>query len=88
MTDRDEHGNPVTDRYQRLGASGNQDGLYVRFEPGFGLNVHIGLRLKVTVPWGEYQDFEDRGMVLGIDGWKRLGELVDEWRTRDADFSH
>lgn len=91
MTDYDEHGRPVTDRYKRLGASDEQQGIYVRFEPGFGLNVHIGYRLKVLAPKGtfnpgpyEYRDFEEEGMTLGIDGWERLGELVDEWRTREC----
>lgn len=88
-TDRDEYGQPVTEHYKRLGANSDQDGMYVRFEPGFGLNVHIGFRLGVYP--GEYgrgqkvyRDFEDKGMVMGIDGWERLGELVDEWRARNA----
>ncbi len=91
MTDYDEYGQAVIERYQRLGASGEQVGIYVRFEPGFGLNVHIGLRLKVLTPNGtfphgpyEHRDFEDKGMVMGIDGWERLGELVYEWRTREC----
>jgi hypothetical protein len=53
--------------------------------------VHIGYRLKVLTPKGtfphgphEHRDFEDRGMTLGIEGWERLGELVDEWRAREA----
>ncbi len=87
--DFDEYGQPVTARYERLGASDDEEGIYVRFEPGFGLNVHIGLRLKVTSPGGtvghghyEYRDFEDKGMALSIDGWERMGELMDEWRNR------
>jgi hypothetical protein len=85
--DRDEYGAPVSDRYRRLGANGDQEGLFVRFEPGFGLNVHIGFRyrrypgdpLALTDPWIE----KELG-ALGITGWERLGELVDEWRTREV----
>jgi hypothetical protein len=91
VTDCDEYGRPVADRYQRLGASGNQEGMYVRFEPGFGLNVHIGYRLKVLTTKGtfnlgpyEHRDKETIGMALSIEGWERLGELVDEWRARES----
>lgn len=79
--DRDEHGVPVTERYRRLGASGQTEGLYVRFEPGFGLNVHIGFRICHSAT---KKRVENERLVLGIDGWERLGELVDEWRERQA----
>ena len=85
VNDYDEHGVPVPERYRRLGASGlHETGLYVRFEPGFGLNVHIGHRLRneLVEPRGLVRDHER--MVLGIDGWERLCELVDEWRAREA----
>lgn len=97
VVDTDEYGRPVRDEYRRLGAgsmSDTDEGLYVRFEPGFGLNVHIGTRLKVTVQGGMYpygphelRDFEDsrHGMVLGIQGWERLCELMDEWRVRRSE---
>lgn len=88
VVDHDEYGRPVSDRYKRLGAGSAPDddtGLYVRFEPGFGLNVHIGIRHSVyTGDYGrcpqETRDFEK--VVLGIQGWERLCELVDEWRAR------
>jgi len=73
--DRDEYGEPVKDRYRRLGANGEATGVYVRFEPGFGLNVHIGFR-------SSYTDHE--GLILSIVGWERLCELADEWRARQV----
>lgn len=88
VVDCDEYGRPVSERYRRLGAKGLQeDGMYVRFEPGFGLNVHIGFRRR-TERFGSYgtiygpHEDADR-LVLGIQGWERLCELVDVWRERE-----
>lgn len=83
--DRDEYGQPVKDRYRRLGAHGDQEGMYVRFEPGMGLNVHLGFRLKSLhgADSGTYVDYER--CVMGIDGWDRLCAFADEWRAREAE---
>lgn len=89
-TDLDEHGYPVTDRYRRLGANGTEAGLFVRFEPGFGLNVHIGWRKPVykqplSSSWRDPDGYVDEEkLVVGIKGWETLGALVDEWREREA----
>jgi len=81
--DTDEFGVPVTDRYKRLGAKNEECGLYVRFEPGFGLNVHIGKRCHdFRFRDSNFDDVEL--MCIGVDGWERLGELVDQWREREA----
>lgn len=90
VIDRDEHGDPVDDRYKRLGAGvkrGDEVGLYVRFEPGFGLNVYVGHRKphykqgdRANYPSG-YRDGDDLAMSIG--GWERLCELVDEYRARE-----
>lgn len=85
--DHDEYGRPVRDEYRRLGASGREEGIYVRFEPGFGLNVHIGQRTRrYDTKWGpsrtEFGDLTEREFVIGIGGWERLCELADEWRAR------
>lgn len=85
VVDRDEHGEPVRDEYRRLGASGNTEGLFVRFEPGFGLNVHIGWRTPIfDGPLGTSPTrYEDReGITMSGQGWERIGEFVDEWRQR------
>jgi len=81
IIDPDEFGEPVSEKYQRLGAKNITDtGMYVRFEPGFGLNVHIGIRY-VKDGWPKtYVDYEK--MVLSIEGWETLCSLVDEWRER------
>jgi hypothetical protein len=91
VEDCDEYGVPVTDRYKRLGAGSESTadtGLYVRFEPGFGLNVHIGRRMAFSSQTdfgGRRSEIRDvESMVLGIGGWERLVELVDEWRAREA----
>lgn len=89
--DLDEYGQPVSARYERLGPgpSERREGLYVRFEPGFGLNVHIGWRKPVfDGPHGphvtpdSYRD-EDR-ICMSIGGWEQLGAFVDAWRDRQA----
>jgi hypothetical protein len=94
VVDLDEYGEPVREEHKRLGAGATREdetGLYVRFEPGFGLNVHIGIR-SARYKQGRraylgdkpdhYEDEEK--LVVGIGGWERLGELVDEWRARNA----
>jgi hypothetical protein len=53
-------------RPERLGNP--KDGLYVRFDYGFGTNVHIVLN-------------EHRELVMSIQGWERLCGLVDEYRS-------
>lgn len=91
VVDRDEYGEPVGDRYKRLGAGAeraDETGLYVRFEPGFGLNVHVGIRAKHLKP-GDRVNYpsayvDEEQLVLGIHGWERLCELVDEYRAREA----
>lgn len=84
VVDTDEHGYPVRDEYRRLGAgsvSGDDEGLYVRFETGFGTNVYIGHRIKPDFGYPrEAKDHEKMG--LSIVGWEHLCELVDEWRSR------
>ena len=89
IIDRDEYGVPVRDEYKRLGVKNEEDtGLYVRFEPGFGLNVHIGIRRQYikqpngTILHGPYEirDDKNRELVLGIEGWERLCELADEYK--------
>jgi hypothetical protein len=81
--DLDERGRPVSDEYKRLGASGNQEGIYVRFEPGFGLNVIIGHQYHIRNQRGtnELKSFEK--LTLGIDGWEKLCDLAIEWRARE-----
>lgn len=65
-----------------LGAQDGEPGLFIRFDPGFGLNVFIGHR-RVT-----YDDcFRPVGIQveeigMSIAGWERLCSLVDEWRAR------
>lgn len=81
MADLDEYGAPVAPLYERLGASDVETGVYVRFEPGFGLNVHIGHRYKGTQP--SSQSFTNEIVFSGV-GWDRLCQLVDEWRARDT----
>lgn len=76
--DLDEYGKPVTDPYKRLGAGGNKAGLYVRFEPGFGLNVYIGHRHPV----GDQMKDDPKELGMSIQGWEYLCALVDEWRSR------
>ncbi len=89
VIDCDEYGRPVNERYQRLGARGvDEEGLFVRFEPGFGLNVIIGFRRGIYKQ-GNYwplppQDKDE--MVLSIDGWEKLCSLVDEYRARESNF--
>lgn len=89
VNDTDEYGRPVSDRYQRLGTD---DGIYVRFEPGFGLNVHIGHRKPEYGPqpiYGGsrpllgYKD-DPNEFAMSIGGWERLCEMADEWRARIA----
>jgi hypothetical protein len=87
--DTDEHGRPVAERYERLGASGNSEGVYVRFEPGFGLNVHIGFRYRHydTRQGRAAEPTDHERCAMGIDGWERLCELVDEYREREKRFA-
>jgi len=91
VRDLDEQGRPVSPRYERLGARGaNEEGLYVRFSPGFGLNVYVGHRRAVykggrwSVPSG-YEDGDD--LALSIGGWEKLCALVDEYRAREAELN-
>lgn len=88
VIDRDEHGRPVDERYRRLGAGserGDDEGLYVRFEPGFGLNVHIGFRQRRLVNQNDKPMTDDSyELVMGIQGWERICEFVDEYRAREA----
>jgi len=86
--DHDEYGRPVRDEYRRLGAGGRQEGIFVRFEPGFGLNVHIGRRIQRyeagygrRPQWGDHTATE---FVMGIGEWERLCELADDWRLRNG----
>lgn len=84
--DLDEYGVPVRDEYRRLGASGDEAGMYVRFEPGFGLNVHIGHRYRAGYHAANPGSFIEKEFgAMGIDGWERLCELADEWRARRAE---
>ena len=76
-------GGIVSDRYAPLGARGDGEGLYVHFEPGFGLNVVIGLRGKNC--WGVMEEFSDKQLRISIDGFEKLGELINEWHERDID---
>lgn len=84
--DTDEYGHPLDQRYERLGATGRSEGLYVRFEPGFGLNVYLGLRIRLYTDDRVVDHKEVGGHEFGmsIDGWERLCELVDEYREREA----
>lgn len=90
VVDLDEYGVPIEDdRYRRLGAGSKSErdvGLYVRFEPGFGLNVHIGMRAGRKHDYrNRPQEFVDvEKMALSIQGWDHLCSLVDEWRERIA----
>lgn len=81
VVDRDEYGREIADPLRlRLGAgseSADDVGLFVRFEPGFGLNVHIGRRWR-----SDRRVTESDLVVLGIDGWETLCALVDEHRER------
>lgn len=76
---------PEEDRYGRLGAQGKEEGLYVRFDPGFGLNIYIGHRKAdyKEHSWllSSYSDGDEIGM--SIIGWEHLCSLVDEWRERN-----
>lgn len=91
VIDHDEYGELVPERYRRLGAgsiSAGDLGLYVRFEPGFGMNVHLGYRAQ---QWS-YQHspplptniIDVEKMVMGLNRWEHLCEMVDEWRMREA----
>ena len=69
------------DPYGRIGAAGDRDGMYVRFDPGFGLNVTIGFRSRSPVG-GRREDY-DR-LTLGIGGWEQLCDLADAYRERES----
>lgn len=74
---------PTPDRYARMGADGEQEGLFVAFEPGFGLNVVVGFRANVWVDQmhREHRDYKE--LRMSIECWERLGQFVDEWRRRE-----
>lgn len=86
--------NDNPNRYDRIGADGDEEGMYVRFDPGFGMNVIIGMRanaIKVrSGVWDgrsfEGQDLEGpgRGMMMSLDGWETLCSFVDEFRARQG----
>jgi len=94
VIDLDEYGEPVRDHYKRMGAGAersDEEGLYVRFAPGFGLNVHIGWRRGLYNPprsfisRGRPDRYEDGDeLAMSIKGWEALGLMVDEWRAREA----
>lgn len=90
VVDFNEYGEPVRDEHKRLGAGSvdeSEVGMYVRFEPGFGTNVHIGIRRNIFDQQSRWRDPRHEDLELcrmGIDGWERLCELVDEWRARAA----
>lgn len=65
-------------RVERLGG---EDGMYVRFDYGFGTNVHIGHRFYDA--W-DRKTVDRELCVLSIEGWEHLCELVDEWRQFDG----
>lgn len=75
----------MSDRYERMGATGKEEGLYVRFDPGFGLNVYIGHRLDVGKLAWKGRDFQDRKEFgMSIQGWDKICQFVDEWRERNG----
>jgi hypothetical protein len=47
---------------------GDPKGVHVRFDYGFGTNVHIVLN-------------EHRQLVMSIGGWEKLCGLIDEYRS-------
>lgn len=71
--------------YERLGAKDKEEGLYVRFDPGFGLNVYIGHRTAVYKGYSSFpSSYEDNSEIgMSIIGWEHLCSLIDEWRERD-----
>lgn len=73
------------DTAMRLGATGDETGVYVEVEPGFGTNVYVGLRISLyRGEYGrsrqEYVDTDSARLGLSLQGWERLCELVDEYR--------
>ena len=73
----------------RLGTpEDKQEGMYVRFDYGTGLdgtNVYIGFRRPVWKNSGCYppREWEDHDCIgMSIVGWEHLCALVDEWRQR------
>lgn len=86
VVDYNEHGVPVGERYLRLGAGSvdvKEEGLYVRFEPGFGLHVIIGSRYAHGNFGYRVEEPRDHDLcTLGIGGWETLCSLVDEYRER------
>lgn len=85
IVDLDEYGDPVKDYYKRLGAgsvSSEEEGLYVRFEPGFGLNVVLGVRWKKEYYGLGPDNFAIKEFPMSIDGWEKLCRFADEWRAR------
>lgn len=70
------------DPYGRLGAAAEEEGVYVRFDPGFGLNVVIGHRTHRISGTREKEDRD--ALTLGIDGWEMLCDLAVAYREREA----
>ncbi len=80
-------------RYAPLG-NPEDEGLSVRFEPGFGLNVYIELRSRVYGGRWNPRERRDapleviRSLGMSIIGWERVCEFVDEWRAREDQGEH
>lgn len=72
--------------YDRLGAQNKEEGLYIRFDPGFGTNVYIGHRRAVYKGYNSFPSSYEDGREIGMSivGWEHLCSLVDEWRERDS----
>lgn len=89
VVDLGENGQPVTPEYRRLGVgsvSGDDEGMYVRFEPGFGLNVVIGRRWNETWSHAAVRGIRDEELCsMSIKGWEALCLLVEQYRERQED---
>ena len=68
---------PTKSRYADLG---DRRSLYVRFEPGFGLNVYIGMGHPASLA-------PPKELGMSIQGWEMICEMVDEWRRREEEAS-
>lgn len=74
-----------TGRYARMGADGDEEGMYVRFQPGMGLNVYIGRRQsRYTGPPNARTMVDVYELAMSIDGWEQVCGFVDQWRAREA----